>query len=366
MLLRRFVEHLNAQNWVAVGLDLFIVILGVFLGFQLTAWNQARQDRALEHEYLERLFTDMVGSIEDYKVPALWNERSLETQALALQALRSGVLAEKDRADFDRGVIYVGVHNPVVRRWGTAEELISTGNISLIGNLALRTQIAQTEAVYERISRLTAIHQGEALELRARMLGKLDPVKYRLTPDAPTIAGYDFGALAADKQFISLFANANLKSKSIDLFHKEYMSEMEALRDTLADILGIDPETARTTDPIASTSAGVVFSQDASQSAEPRDPAILAPHIYQVALENERVRVLRVTVRPDEIPPLHSHPDRVLVYVNGCTGLLPDKDGGMRQVTFNVGDVGWAPGETHGDQANTVEKDCQVLEVELK
>ena len=51
-------------------------------------------------------------------------------------------------------------------------------------------------------------------------------------------------------------------------------------------------------------------------AAAEMDPTQLAPHIYQVELENERTRVLRVTVRPGETRPRHSHPDRAVIYVN--------------------------------------------------
>ena len=109
----------------------------------------------------------------------------------------------------------------------------------------------------------------------------------------------------------------------------------------------------------------VAFSVVASQTPD-LDPAKLAPHIYQIELENEHVRVFRVTARPREISPLHSHPDRVLVYLNGCSGLVPAEDGGMRRVTFKAGEISWEPAETHGDEPSTVENECQILEVELK
>lgn len=35
MLLRRFMEHLRNQNWAAVMLDLIVVIVGIFLAFQV-------------------------------------------------------------------------------------------------------------------------------------------------------------------------------------------------------------------------------------------------------------------------------------------------------------------------------------------
>lgn len=46
MIFRRFAQHVRDQNWFAVSLDLFVVIIGIFLGSQPTEWNQSRKDRA--------------------------------------------------------------------------------------------------------------------------------------------------------------------------------------------------------------------------------------------------------------------------------------------------------------------------------
>ena len=58
MLLRRFIEHVKDQNWSAVDLDFVIVVLGVFIGIQVSNWNDVRRDSALARNYLERLTVD--------------------------------------------------------------------------------------------------------------------------------------------------------------------------------------------------------------------------------------------------------------------------------------------------------------------
>jgi len=41
MILRRITEHVKDQNWFAVGIDFFIVVVGVFIGIQVSNWNEA-------------------------------------------------------------------------------------------------------------------------------------------------------------------------------------------------------------------------------------------------------------------------------------------------------------------------------------
>ena len=41
MILRRVAEHVKAQNWFAVAIDFVIVVVGVFIGIQVSNWNEA-------------------------------------------------------------------------------------------------------------------------------------------------------------------------------------------------------------------------------------------------------------------------------------------------------------------------------------
>jgi len=59
MILRRVIEHVKEQNWTAVALDFFIVVVGVFIGIQVANWNEARGDRALGEDYVQRLTADL-------------------------------------------------------------------------------------------------------------------------------------------------------------------------------------------------------------------------------------------------------------------------------------------------------------------
>lgn len=97
----------------------------------------------------------------------------------------------------------------------------------------------------------------------------------------------------------------------------------------------------------------------------PLDPLRVAPHIYQLEFENERVRVIRQTMRNGETQPLHAHPDRLLVYLQTCAWLEDDGRGKQRMQEFEFGDVAWANAETHGGGNPDVVQECRILEVEM-
>ncbi len=98
---------------------------------------------------------------------------------------------------------------------------------------------------------------------------------------------------------------------------------------------------------------------------KPLDPVRAAPHIYSLDFENEKVRVLRQTIRNGETLPLHAHPDRVMVYLQSCAWLEDDGNGGEKMQLFKIGEAVWAPTETHGGTTAEVAQECQILEIEL-
>jgi hypothetical protein len=98
---------------------------------------------------------------------------------------------------------------------------------------------------------------------------------------------------------------------------------------------------------------------------KPLDPLRAAPHIYALDFENDKVRVIRQTVRNGETLPLHAHPDRVMVYLQSCAWLEDDGAGSERMQLFKIGEAVWAPAETHGGMTANVVQDCRILEIEL-
>ena len=112
----------------------------------------------------------------------------------------------------------------------------------------------------------------------------------------------------------------------------------------------------------------LIFAFVAGMAATPAalDPVRVVPHIYELAFENEKVRVLKKTIRNGETPLLHAHPDRVIVYLNPCAWMQDDADGSKHMESFKFGTPVWAAAETHGGVAANVVQQGSVIEVEIK
>ena len=112
--------------------------------------------------------------------------------------------------------------------------------------------------------------------------------------------------------------------------------------------------------------AGLIVTAVAVAATSPLDPVRAAPHIYELAFENEQVRVLKRTIRNGETPPLVSQPDRVVIYLNPCAWMVEGDDGSKQMESFKFGTPVWAPAATHGGDTSNVIQQCSVIEVEIK
>ena len=59
MNLRRVIAHARKQDWAVFGIELVIVILGVFIGIQVSNWNVERETNARGAIFAERLKADL-------------------------------------------------------------------------------------------------------------------------------------------------------------------------------------------------------------------------------------------------------------------------------------------------------------------
>jgi hypothetical protein len=148
MILRRITEHVRSQNWFAVGLDLIVVVVGIYIGLQADAWMSSQQDRNLEVEYIERLLSDMEESIVAQQNNIQIFDDSTASIDYIAQLIRAGTFDGRDEDRFIQGLNSVGWVAPPATNMITIRELQSTGNISLIRDVSVRMAIGQFERSY--------------------------------------------------------------------------------------------------------------------------------------------------------------------------------------------------------------------------
>ena len=97
MILRRVIQHVKKQEWTAIGIDFLIVVLGVFVGIQVSNWNAERETSKKSAVFTERLKADLRGEAWGYEYLILYNKDILANaeRVLAMMDGEAGMTDEQ-------------------------------------------------------------------------------------------------------------------------------------------------------------------------------------------------------------------------------------------------------------------------------
>jgi hypothetical protein len=149
MLLRRVIEHVRTQSWTAIGIDFVIVVVGVFVGIQFSNWNEERRDTARAYEYLERIQADLAADVDrfDSRIDR-WRAVTAHG-SVALAFARDGLTEGQTSWDVLLSFYQASDWLPFTSTNTTFQEMTSAGEIGLIADTELRTDVSAYYAVIE-------------------------------------------------------------------------------------------------------------------------------------------------------------------------------------------------------------------------
>jgi quercetin dioxygenase-like cupin family protein len=95
------------------------------------------------------------------------------------------------------------------------------------------------------------------------------------------------------------------------------------------------------------------------------DPVKVDPKHYKVEMENDRVRVLRITYGPREKSVMHGHPASLAVFLTENRGRFTFPDGRTEERSWTAGQTMFIPEENHLPE-NLTDRPLELVLVELK
>jgi len=142
MILRRLAEALRNKDWFTIGIELIIVVVGVFLGIQVSNWNESRHAQERARGYLERIHVDLQDDIAE-----LGRRRIFWTQVAgygnaAIAYAETGRLVDGSAWQTVLAFYQASQLFPYVPVNITYEEMRSAGELSLLRDQALRQTLA--------------------------------------------------------------------------------------------------------------------------------------------------------------------------------------------------------------------------------
>lgn len=197
-MIRRLARSLRQQDWVTVAIEFVIVVVGIFVGLQVTQWNEERQAQARELSYLTRLHEDLVAmsaefegvlSRADVAVP-----RALRTFR-ALEACDATLASASDVQRTLAGYQNQGTASVVDR---TYQEMVASGGLAAMDERELSGEIAGL---------FSELDNYQSFISRVRIsLPVIDEVMWRhvdLSYDdegVPVLAGFDFATACRTRE----------------------------------------------------------------------------------------------------------------------------------------------------------------------
>jgi len=212
MIIHRLASAIRHQNWSQIITEILIVVIGIFLGLQVTEWNETREDRIEEKVYLSRLIDDLDISIKETQDSIDFQTNLSKRAGITLNALKSCTIRKVDQVDFANGLYHLGKISPVELARTTMDELLSTGKFTIIQNVELRKQLSQMISNYDS-------HVSYIVDVQGRLASQINYVDSNVAMiiEGPIGGGtdinwqdieMDFEAICLDQKFYNVIASS--------------------------------------------------------------------------------------------------------------------------------------------------------------
>ena len=162
MIPRRLYEHIKSHNWFAVVIDIVVVVVGVFIGIQVSNWNADRLARNTDKSYIERIRDDLASGVQSLQQEVRYYRA---VKAAALDALEG---FEKPADQLDEQFLIDAYNasrliNRTVDR-STFDQILSTGAMNSIQNMEVWARIAifyqSVESTDQTVERMPPYRQN--------------------------------------------------------------------------------------------------------------------------------------------------------------------------------------------------------------
>ncbi|MFT7201029.1 MAG: hypothetical protein ACI9UD_002691 [Glaciecola sp.] len=184
MLLVRLRKSFKELKWGVLAIEMLVLIFGISMSLQVNEWQNQRDERQLEQEYLERLIVDFGESEKVLRNDIEQLRISVDKLLAGIKPLSKTKLTKEDHSALFEAVGQSASVGRFAVIFGTIDELKDTGNMRLLISKNLRVSIANLYQTYQQIIRLS--------ELRNILRGQSFPVLVKqLSPHSDSSVVWD-------------------------------------------------------------------------------------------------------------------------------------------------------------------------------
>lgn len=162
MILNRLAEAVAKQNWFVVFIEVLVLVIGIFIGLQVDDWNQAREDKIDEQQFLQRLHKDVLlaeelsNRVRDRRLDRLQN--IVDAGDVLFDRIGRDQLTEDECISIDSASFF----NINASSLSSMNELMGTGRMEIIQDAELRTELVRLQQTRAGLVTMIAVQSGSA------------------------------------------------------------------------------------------------------------------------------------------------------------------------------------------------------------
>ena len=189
------------------------MVLGIFLGLQVSQWYEGRQELALKASILERLHSEFEAIAGEVDGAIRFHQDEVLALELVHQSIKKGNVSAADESSFRMGLRNATSYDLGSGRSGTYVEILSSGQFRLIQDQELRSALSRYDQLVSQADSLFSIFQENQRKYEPILdrYVTYGPVQRRESDKIMTgeffVAGdvveYDIDAMLLDEQFLN-------------------------------------------------------------------------------------------------------------------------------------------------------------------
>lgn len=236
MLLRRVTQHIKKQDWFAVFLDFLIVVIGIFIGLQVTEWHKSIESQKLTEQYQVRILNDFKGSIEmnNVFIKRLDNKVTMINEVVDL--IESNIEFNPEQHG---EMLYSGLSRTYYA-WTfsanvtTLEEMISSGTFSYLEDKKLKQLLLSLKGVIQEHESYIAQMINRVNSLSSQLDSSVAAIRFKLGgksvfDNQKVYFDYDFNELKEDRKIRVALKNLAGLALTNQAFIKSVQTKLEEI-----------------------------------------------------------------------------------------------------------------------------------------
>lgn len=140
-MLRKIWNSLKKENFTFAVIELLMIIVGVFIAFQVDQWNDERKEARDQYLWLEAVREDLGQSVPFIQGRIAYEGQMISALDEVLRALKSGEVPAAKRAAFERGLQQRFITPSPFQLIGTIQQLNVSGQMNDIRDPNLRQRL---------------------------------------------------------------------------------------------------------------------------------------------------------------------------------------------------------------------------------